>query len=144
MCTCHPQHCPSFCEFSMCHSCLYTVANLCLSLPTFQEALELMKKIPKEANNIICMSLIKGVSRASIISHGTLWIQVCHFDCLFFPLPLLSLSPSLPPSLPLPLLSLSLSLPPPPSLFSIRPLNDDASSPLSSRWVRPCQSVGVK
>ena len=35
-----------------------------------------MKKIPKEANDIICMSLIKGVSRASIISHGTLWVQV--------------------------------------------------------------------
>ena len=40
--------------------------------------------------------------------------------------------------------SSSLSLSPPSSLFSIRPLNDDASSPLSSRWVRPCQSVGVK
>ena len=50
--------------------------SLSLSLMSSQQALELMKKIPKEANDIICMSLIKGVSRANIISHGTLWIQV--------------------------------------------------------------------
>ena len=114
------------------------MATLCLSLLTFQEALELMKKIPKEANNIICMSLIKGVSRASIISHGTLWIQVCHFDFANAsspPPPLLSLSLSLSPSLPSSF---------PPFLLSIHPLNDDTSSPLSPRWVRPCQSVGVK
>ena len=57
---------------------------------TNQRALELMKRIPKETNNIICMSLLRGISRASILGHGTLWIQVHHhwvvlgmgFECL--------------------------------------------------------------
>ena len=68
------------------YSCIYRVLvptdlHDCVHDP--QRALELMKKIPKEANDIICMSLIKGVSRASIISHGTLWIQVYAHECLF-------------------------------------------------------------
>ena len=38
-----------------------------------------MKHIPKETNNIICMSLIRGVHRSKLIGHGSLWLQVCMY-----------------------------------------------------------------
>ena len=41
-----------------------------------QAALELMKHIPRETNNIICMSLIRGVHRFTLLGHGSLWLQV--------------------------------------------------------------------
>lgn len=40
-----------------------------------QEALRLMTTIPKEANNIICLSMLVGVSRSQLLSHGSLWAQ---------------------------------------------------------------------
>ncbi|XP_064404657.1 kalirin-like [Halichondria panicea] len=40
-----------------------------------EEALELMQKIPKETNSIITLSLLRGIPRANVISHGTLWRQ---------------------------------------------------------------------
>lgn len=44
------------------------------SLP--QAALELMKHIPRETNNIICMSLVRGVHQSQLVGHGSLWLQV--------------------------------------------------------------------
>lgn len=35
-----------------------------------------MKHIPRETNNIICMSLIRGVHRSRLVGHGSLWLQV--------------------------------------------------------------------
>ncbi len=37
-----------------------------------------MQKIPKETNSIITLSLLRGIPRANVISHGTLWRQVGH------------------------------------------------------------------
>jgi hypothetical protein len=40
-----------------------------------EAALELMKHIPRETNNIICMSLVRGVHRSQLVGHGSLWLQ---------------------------------------------------------------------
>lgn len=48
----------------------------CTSPVSAQEALELMKHIPRETNNIICMSLIRGIHRSRLVGHGSLWLQV--------------------------------------------------------------------
>jgi hypothetical protein len=45
-----------------------------------EEALQLMKHIPRETNNIMCMSLIRGVHRSKIVGHGSLCLQ----DTLLF------------------------------------------------------------
>ena len=60
------------------HIVLYLHACTLHTHHTFrvQEAHELMMKIPQETNNVICMSLIRGINRAFIISHGSLWRQV--------------------------------------------------------------------
>lgn len=35
-----------------------------------------MKSIPRETNNIICMSMIRGVPPSKLVGHGSLWLQV--------------------------------------------------------------------
>eukprot|EP00731_Ephydatia_muelleri_P031354 Em0022g868a len=46
-----------------------------LETARIEEALRLMTTIPKEANNIICLSMLVGMSRSQLLSHGTLWTQ---------------------------------------------------------------------
>ena len=40
-----------------------------------------MKEIPKETNDLIVLSLIRGMSRANIVSHGSLWQQAHLLVC---------------------------------------------------------------
>ena len=42
-----------------------------------------MQLIPKETNNIICLSLLRGIPRASLLGHGSLWRQVS--SCTILP-----------------------------------------------------------
>lgn len=42
---------------------------------SIEEALELMKRIPKKTNDIICVNLLRGIPRSSLITHGSLWRQ---------------------------------------------------------------------
>lgn len=35
-----------------------------------------MLQIPRETNNIICLSVLRGINRGQIVSHGSLWRQV--------------------------------------------------------------------
>ena len=44
-----------------------------------------MKHIPRETNNIICMSMIRGVHRSKLVGHGSLWLQV--YTVVQHPLP---------------------------------------------------------
>lgn len=41
-----------------------------------------MKHIPRETNNIICMSLIRGIHRSKLVGHGSLWLQVSDHTAL--------------------------------------------------------------